>query len=62
MNVVCVTDKINICYLAKPEIQAAIEANLDYIKNEVLAQEIVAGVVEKGSLLEEGHSLFNLSL
>ena len=36
------------------EIQAAIEANLEYIKNEVLANEIVMGGVENGVVLEEG--------
>jgi hypothetical protein len=36
------------------EIQAAIEANLEYIKNEVLANEILSGGVENGVLLEEG--------
>jgi isoleucyl-tRNA synthetase len=49
-----VTDKIHIRYQANDEIHAAIEANLDYIKNEVLAQEIVMGVVEDGVVLEEG--------
>jgi isoleucyl-tRNA synthetase len=49
-----VTDKIRIRYQANAEIQAAIEANLEYIKNEVLANEIVAGGVENGVVLEEG--------
>jgi isoleucyl-tRNA synthetase len=49
-----VTDKIRIRYQANDEIHAAIEANLDYIKNEVLAQEIVMGGVENGVVLEEG--------
>jgi len=39
---------------ANAEIQAAIEANEDYIKNEVLANKIVVGGVEKGVVLEEG--------
>ena len=49
-----VTDRIEIRYQANAEIQAAIEANLEYIKNEVLANEIVMGGVENGVLLEEG--------
>jgi isoleucyl-tRNA synthetase len=49
-----VTDRIEIRYQANAEIQAAIEANLDYIKNEVLANEIVEGGVENGVVLEEG--------
>jgi len=47
-----VTDKIRIRYQANAEIQAAIEANLEYIKNEVLANEIVMGSVENGVSLE----------
>jgi isoleucyl-tRNA synthetase len=49
-----VTDRINIRYQANAEIQAAIEANLEYIKNEVLANEIVMGGVGNGVVLEEG--------
>jgi isoleucyl-tRNA synthetase len=49
-----VTDRIAIHYQANAEIQAAIEANEDYIKNEVLANEIVMGGVENGVVLEEG--------
>ncbi len=49
-----VTDRIEIRYQANAEISAAIVANLDYIKNEVLANEIVEGGVENGVLLEEG--------
>ena len=49
-----VTDKIRTRYQANAEIQAAIEANLEYIKNEVLAEEILAGGVENGVVLEEG--------
>lgn len=50
-----VTDRIVIRYEANAEIQAAIEANVAYIKNEVLAEEILAGSVGNGvSLDEEG--------
>jgi len=49
-----VTDNIRIRYQANAEIQAAIEANLDYIKNEVLAKEIVMANVENGVVLEDG--------
>ena len=49
-----VTDRIVIRYEANEEIQAAIEANVEYIKNEVLADEIVMGGVENGVTLEEG--------
>jgi isoleucyl-tRNA synthetase len=49
-----VTDRIVIRYQANEEIQAAIEANLEYIKNEVLANEILAGGVENGVVLEDG--------
>jgi isoleucyl-tRNA synthetase len=49
-----VTDRIVIRYEANAEIQAAIEANVAYIKNEVLADEIVMGGVENGVTLEEG--------
>jgi isoleucyl-tRNA synthetase len=49
-----VTDKIRIRYQANDEIQAAIEANEEYIKNEVLANEIVMGDVENGVVLAEG--------
>jgi len=49
-----VTDRIVIRYEANAEIQAAIEANVANIKNEVLADEIVMGGVENGVTLEEG--------
>jgi isoleucyl-tRNA synthetase len=49
-----VTDRIKIRYQASAEIQAAIQANEDYIKNEVLAEEIVVGNVENGIVLEDG--------
>jgi isoleucyl-tRNA synthetase len=49
-----VTDRIKIRYQASAEIQAAIQANEEYIKNEVLAEEIVVGNVENGIVLEDG--------
>ena len=58
-----VTDRIVIRYEANEEIQAAIEANEAYIKNEVLAEEIAVGGVENGVSLEienEGDFVVNI--
>ena len=47
-------------YEANEEIQAAIEANVEYIKNEVLAEEIVMGGVENGLVLDEDGELMGM--
>jgi isoleucyl-tRNA synthetase len=55
-----VTDRIVIHYEANAEIQAAIEANEGYIKNEVLAEEILAGGVGNGIVLDEEGELMGM--
>lgn len=55
-----VTDRIVIRYEANEEIQAAIEANEGYIKNEVLAEEILSGGVGNGIVLDEEGDLMGM--
>jgi isoleucyl-tRNA synthetase len=55
-----VTDRISIRYEANDEIQAAIEANVAYIKNEVLAEEILSGGVGNGIVLDEDGELMGM--
>ncbi len=57
-----VTDRIVIRYEANAEIQAAIEANEGYIKNEVLAEEILAGGVGSGIVLDEEGDLMGMKV